>query len=207
MPIKKDKNLTGIITRRLRVPADKDKRRLLLDLAGKVRAKVRVRGKRSVPAAAGVVLLFAGSEGTGKTMAAEILSKALNMDLYRVDLAGVISKYIGETEKNLNKLFDEARTSNAVLLFDEADALFGKRSEIKDSHDRFGNVDTDYLLRRLETYPGVVILATNYKQNIDPVLIHLAGFTVEFAGTGGETKVTVRGDDSADADRARGRGK
>lgn len=111
--------------------------------------------------------LFAGPGGTGKTLAAALLGKECNMDVYRIDLSMVISKYIGETEKNLAKLFDEAEYKDRILFFDEADALFGKRTEVKDSHDRFANLEVSYLLQRLENYPGLVILATNLKSNMD----------------------------------------
>ena len=109
----------------------------------------------------GISALFAGPSGTGKTMAAEVLAGALGLDLYRIDLAGVVSKYIGETEKNLRRIFDAAEAGGAVLFFDEADALFGKRSEVKDSHDRYANIEVNYLLQRMEDYRGLAILATN----------------------------------------------
>ena len=108
----------------------------------------------------GISALFAGPSGTGKTMAAEILANALNLDLYRIDLSGVVSKYIGETEKNLKQVFDAAEQSGAILFFDEADALFGKRTEVKDSHDRYADIEVNYLLQRMEEYRGLAILAT-----------------------------------------------
>jgi len=115
----------------------------------------------------GIVALFSGESGTGKTMAAEVLAGALGLDLYTIDLATVVDKYIGETEKNLDRIFVEADNVNAVLFFDEADAIFGKRSDVKDAHDRYANVETAYLLQRLETFDGIAILATNLKANID----------------------------------------
>jgi SpoVK/Ycf46/Vps4 family AAA+-type ATPase len=118
----------------------------------------------------GVTALFAGPSGTGKTMTAEILAKALSLELYKVDLPGVVSKYIGETEKNLNRIFSAASDSNAILFFDEADALFGKRSEVKDAHDRYANIEISYLLQKMEEYSGIVILATNLQESI-PLLI------------------------------------
>jgi len=128
----------------------------------------------------GLSLLFAGPSGTGKTMAAEILARELGLDLYKIDLSTVISKYIGETEKNLSRIFTEAATSNAVLFFDEADALFGKRSEVRDSHDRYANIEINYLLQRMEEYEGTVILATNLRKNMDDAFVRRIQFTIEF---------------------------
>ena len=128
----------------------------------------------------GLSALFAGPSGTGKTMAAEIIAAELALDMYRIDLSTVVSKFIGETEKNLSKIFAEAETSNAILFFDEADALFGKRSEVKDSHDRYANIEVGYLLQRIEEYEGVVILATNFRKNIDEAFVRRLHFTVEF---------------------------
>ncbi len=128
----------------------------------------------------GLSVLFSGPSGTGKTMAAEIIAGALGLELYKIDLAAIVSKYIGETEKNLSKIFTEAETSNAILFFDEADALFGKRSDVKDSHDRYANIETGYLLQRMEEYEGVVILATNFSKNMDDAFVRRLHFTVEF---------------------------
>jgi SpoVK/Ycf46/Vps4 family AAA+-type ATPase len=128
----------------------------------------------------GIAALFAGPSGTGKTMAAEVLAKHLNLDLYRVDLAGVVSKYIGETEKNLRQVFDAAEESGAILFFDEADALFGKRSEVRDSHDRFANIEINYLLQRMEDYRGLAILATNMKSLLDQAFLRRLRFLVDF---------------------------
>jgi hypothetical protein len=128
----------------------------------------------------GLMALFAGQSGTGKTMAADIIAGALGLDLYKIDLSGVISKYIGETEKNLNRIFAEAESSNAILFFDEADALFGKRSEVKDAHDRYANIETAYLLQKMEEYDGVVILATNLKMNLDEAFLRRMHFVIEF---------------------------
>jgi SpoVK/Ycf46/Vps4 family AAA+-type ATPase len=125
-------------------------------------------------------VLFAGESGTGKTMAAQVLAAELGLDLFRVDLATVVSKYIGETEKNLERIFTAADGSNAILFFDEADALFGKRSEVSDSHDRYANIEVAYLLQRMELYPGAVILATNFKRNIDDAFIRRLDFVVDF---------------------------
>jgi len=124
--------------------------------------------------------LFAGESGTGKTMAADIMAGHLGQDLYKIDLSMMVSKYIGETEKNLNRVFTEAQTSNAILFFDEADAIFGKRSEVKDSHDRYANIEISYLLQRMEAYDGVVILATNLRANLDDAFTRRLHFIVEF---------------------------
>jgi SpoVK/Ycf46/Vps4 family AAA+-type ATPase len=128
----------------------------------------------------GLNVLFAGPSGTGKTMAAEIIAGDLSLDLYKIDLSTVVSKYIGETEKNLSRIFTEAETSNAILFFDEADSLFGKRSEVRDSHDRYANIEISYLLQRMEQYVGVVILATNLQKNMDEAFVRRMHFTVEF---------------------------
>ena len=116
----------------------------------------------------GISVLFAGESGTGKTMAAEVIANDLRLLLYRIDLSAVVSKYIGETEKNLRRLFDAAEDGGAILFFDEADALFGKRSEVKDSHDRYANIEINYLLQRMESYRGLAILATNMKARWTP---------------------------------------
>lgn len=135
---------------------------------------------RRLPFGAGLKALFAGPAGTGKTMAAQVLAKQLQLDLYRVDLSRVVSKYIGETEKNLGQLFDEAHRSGAMLFFDEADALFGKRSEVKDAHDRYANIEVGYLLQRLEEHDGVVILATNRRQDLDEAFVRRFDMILEF---------------------------
>jgi AAA+ superfamily predicted ATPase len=128
----------------------------------------------------GLIALFAGLSGTGKTMAAEIIARDLGLDLYKIDLATVVSKYIGETEKNLERIFSEAQDSDAILFFDEADALFGKRSEVRDAHDRYANIETAYLLQRTEEYDGLVILASNLKKNMDEAFVRRLHFTVDF---------------------------
>jgi SpoVK/Ycf46/Vps4 family AAA+-type ATPase len=128
----------------------------------------------------GISVLFAGESGTGKTMAAEVLAGELDLDLYRIDLSGVVSKYIGETEKNLRKVFDAAEAGGAILFFDEADALFGKRSEVRDSHDRYANIEINYLLQRMDGYRGVAVLATNMRSALDPSFLRRLRFVVEF---------------------------
>ena len=130
--------------------------------------------------ARGLVVLFAGPSGTGKTMAAEVIAHELGLEIFKIDLSSVVSKYIGETEKNLAKIFDEAAQSNAILFFDEADALFGKRTEVSDSHDRYANIEVGYLLQRLETYDGIGVLATNLRQNIDEAFTRRMDFLVDF---------------------------
>ncbi|MBZ0310552.1 MAG: ATP-binding protein, partial [Anaerolineae bacterium] len=128
----------------------------------------------------GISALFTGAPGTGKTMAAEVIAHTLKLDLYRIDLSGVVSKYIGETEKNLNRIFDAAENTSAILFFDEADALFGKRSEVRDSHDRYANIEISYLLQKMETYEGITILATNLRQNMDEAFLRRLAFIVHF---------------------------
>ncbi len=135
---------------------------------------------RRVAASRGVAALFTGPPGTGKTMAAGVIANELGLDLYRIDLSQVVSKYIGETEKNLARIFAEAQSANAVLFFDEADALFGKRTEIGDAHDRYANIETSYLLQEMERHDGVAILATNFQQNMDEAFLRRLGFVVDF---------------------------
>lgn len=128
----------------------------------------------------GISALFAGPSGTGKTMAAEVIARALQLDLYRIDLSAVVSKYIGETEKNLRALFDAAEGTGAILLFDEADALFGKRSEVGDAHDRYANIEVSYLLQRMEAYAGLAILTTNMRSALDDAFVRRIRFAVTF---------------------------
>jgi vesicle-fusing ATPase len=128
----------------------------------------------------GVTALFAGESGTGKTLAAEVLAAELGLDLYRIDLSATVSKYIGETEKNIRRLFDAAEASGAVLLFDEADALFGKRGEVKDGHDRYANLEVAYLLQRMESYRGLAILTTNMRSHIDRAFLRRLRFVIQF---------------------------
>jgi ATPase family protein associated with various cellular activities (AAA)/winged helix domain-containing protein len=159
-------------------------RHLLRSISAYLRHRDRVLSEwgyeRTVARTQGLKVLFAGESGTGKTMAAQVLGAELGLDLFRVDLATVVSKYIGETEKNLERIFTAADGSNAILFFDEADALFGKRSEVSDSHDRYANIEVAYLLQRMEAYPGAVILATNFKRNIDDAFIRRLDFVIDF---------------------------
>ena len=128
----------------------------------------------------GLAALFVGESGTGKTMSADIIAGELGLDLYKIDLSSVVSKYIGETEKNLERIFTEAETSSAILFFDEADAIFGKRGEVRDSHDRYANLEVSYLLQRVEAYEGMVILASNLQANIDEAFVRRLSFIIEF---------------------------
>ncbi len=159
-------------------------RQILREIAVHVRQRVKVhetwgfagKGMRGL----GISVLFAGASGTGKTMAAEVLANELNLDLFRIDLSQVVSKYIGETEKNLRRVFDAAEGGGSILLFDEADALFGKRSEVKDSHDRYANIEVSYLLQRMESYRGLAILTTNMRDALDPAFLRRIRFVVQF---------------------------
>jgi len=135
---------------------------------------------RRIASGKGLKVLFAGASGTGKTMTASVIARELGLDLYKIDLSGVVSKYIGETEKNLDRIFRAAQSSNAILFFDEADALFGKRSEVKDAHDRYANIEVAYLLQKVEEYEGAVILASNLSKNIDDAFSRRMHYVVEF---------------------------
>ena len=156
----------------------------LREIVGQLRQRGRVHDDWGFAAAGrrglGMAALFAGESGTGKTLAAEAIANEARLDLYRIDLANVVSKYIGETEKNLGRLFDAAERSGAVLLFDEADALFGKRSEVKDSHDRYANIEVAYLLQRVESYRGLAILTSNLKSALDRAFLRRIRFVVQF---------------------------
>ena len=143
------------------------------------------------PRGLGVNALFAGESGTGKTLAAEVLANDLRLSLYRIDLSAVMSKYIGETEKNLRALFDAAERGGVLLFFDEADALFGKRSEVEDSHDRYAHAAIGYLLQRLETSKGLAILATTRKDSLDPAFLRRLRFIVEFPSPGEEQRRAI----------------
>ncbi len=135
---------------------------------------------RRVSAGTGVKALFAGASGTGKTMTASVIAREVGFDLYKIELSGVISKYIGETEKNLDRIFDAVRAANAMLLIDEAEAVLGKRSEVKDAHDRYSNIEVAYLLQKLEEHDGVVILASNLKRNIDDAFARRMHYVIDF---------------------------
>jgi AAA+ superfamily predicted ATPase len=156
----------------------------LRELCSRVAERRRVLGEwgfgRKLSLGKGVSALFAGPSGTGKTMAAEIVANELELELYKIDLSGIVSKYIGETEKNLDRIFTTAETANAILFFDEADALFGKRSEVRDSHDRYANIEISYLLQKMEQYEGIAILATNLRQNLDDAFLRRLQIVVEF---------------------------
>lgn len=157
---------------------------VLAEICDQVKHRYRVYGEwgfdRILTYGKGLSVLITGPPGTGKTLAAEVCARELELDLYKIDLSGVVSKYIGETEKNLNRIFREAERSNAILFFDEADALFGKRTEVKDAHDRYANIETSYLLQKMEEYEGMVILATNLRANMDEAFTRRIRFVVEF---------------------------
>jgi AAA+ superfamily predicted ATPase len=157
---------------------------LLRQIVGQVRQRFRVYEEwgfaRKMTRGLGINALFTGESGTGKTMAAEVIANELRLSLYRIDLSAVVSKYIGETEKNLRTLFDAAEDGGAILFFDEADALFGKRSEVKDSHDRYANIEINYLLQRMEAFSGLAILATNMKSALDNAFMRRLRFIVTF---------------------------
>jgi predicted nucleic acid-binding protein len=157
---------------------------MLRQLAAQSRHRMKVyeewgfaaRGRRGL----GLSALFSGPSGTGKTLAAEVIATELGLDLYRIDLSAVVSKYIGETEKNLRRVFDAAETGGVLLLFDEADALFGKRAEVKDSHDRYANIEVGYLLQRMESFQGLAVLTTNVKSTLDKAFQRRLRFTIDF---------------------------
>jgi hypothetical protein len=156
----------------------------LLEICQRVAYRQRVLGEwgfgHKLALGKGVNVLFAGPSGAGKTMAAEIVANELGLDLFKIDLSTVVSKYIGETEKNLSQVFSAAENANAILFFDEADALFGKRSEVSDSHDRYANIEISYLLQKMEEYDGIAILATNLRQNLDDAFIRRLAFLIHF---------------------------
>jgi SpoVK/Ycf46/Vps4 family AAA+-type ATPase len=139
----------------------------------------------------GISVLFAGPPGTGKTMAAEILARELDLPIYRIDLSQVVNKYIGETEKNLKRLFDAADVSDMILFFDEADSLFGRRTEVKDAHDRYANLEISYLLERMERFKGLAILATNRKKDLDEAFLRRLRYIVEFPFPGIEDRKRI----------------
>jgi hypothetical protein len=136
--------------------------------------------ERRLPLGRGLIAMFTGTSGTGKTMAAELLAREHGVDLFKIDLSAVVSKYVGETEKNLSRVFADAEFANAIIFFDEADALFGKRGEVKEARDRWANIEVNYLLQRVEEYAGVVILASNLQQNIDEAFMRRINVVVEF---------------------------
>jgi AAA+ superfamily predicted ATPase len=147
--------------------------------------------ERLVPLGKGITALFAGASGTGKTMAAQVIARSLDLDLFRVDLAGVVNKYIGETEKRLKQVFDYCERANVMLLFDEADALFGQRTQVKDAHDRFANIEIDYLLQRMEQFSGIAVLATNRKNDLDKAFVRRLRFIVDFLPPGPQERLVL----------------
>jgi SpoVK/Ycf46/Vps4 family AAA+-type ATPase len=161
-----------------------DQRQMLIELVNTVRKRAIVLDEwalgQKLTSSQGMTALFAGPPGTGKTTGAEIIAAELGLDLYKIDLSTIVSKFIGETEKNLERIFNEAESSNAILFFDEADAIFGKRSEVKDAHDRYANMEVSYLLQRMEAYDGVTILATNLRANLDDAFLRRLQFAIDF---------------------------
>ncbi|WP_346705259.1 ATP-binding protein [uncultured Agathobaculum sp.] len=159
-------------------------KRLMQQACGHIRYRYRVYHQwgfeSKISYGRGLSILFAGAPGTGKTMCAQVIARQLNMEMYKINISQVVSKYIGETEKNLQAVFREAKNSNCILFFDECDALFGKRSEVKDSHDRNANVEVAYLLQQIEEYDGVCILATNLIGNIDEAFMRRITYVVHF---------------------------
>jgi AAA+ superfamily predicted ATPase len=172
-----------------------DKVDLLREICNQVEHRHRVYDQwgfgKKMARGKGLSVLFAGPPGTGKTLAAEVIANELGLDLYRIDLSGVVSKYVGETEKNLEEIFKEAETSNGILLFDEADALFGKRTQISDAHDRYANIEVSYLLQKMEEYEGIVILATNLRENMDDAFTRRIKFVVEFPFPDEESRLQI----------------
>jgi len=170
-------------------------KRQIDELRQRVRHRHRVMGdlgfERRILLGRGLVALFTGPSGTGKTMAAELLAKEQGVDLYKIDLAAVVSKWVGETEKNLGRVFDEAEDANAILLFDEADALFGKRGEVQEARDRWANLEVNYLLQRVEEYSGVVVLTTNLRQNIDEAFLRRVQTVIEFPAPDAEHRALI----------------
>jgi len=172
-----------------------DQTALLQQIAEQVRCRHRVYEdwgfRQRMNRGMGISALFAGESGTGKTMAAEVIANTLGLDLFRIDLSAVVSKYIGETEKNLRKLFEAAQDSGAIVFFDEADALFGKRSEVKDSHDRYANIEINFLLQQMESYQGLAILASNMKASLDKAFVRRLRFIVDFPFPGREQRLEI----------------
>jgi hypothetical protein len=170
-------------------------RRQLDDLRSRIRHRSRVHHgigfDRRTPLGIGLVAMFTGASGTGKTMAAALLAAEQGVDLYKIDLAAVVSKYVGETEKNLSRVFEEAENANAILFFDEADALFGKRGEVHDARDRWANIEVNYLLQRIEEFSGPVILASNLSQNIDEAFLRRIHVTVDFPFPNAAARQTI----------------
>jgi SpoVK/Ycf46/Vps4 family AAA+-type ATPase len=166
--------------------------RQLHELTARLEHRTRVLGEwgfeRKLSGGRGITALFAGPSGTGKTMAAGVIAAELGLDLYAVDLSMVVSKYIGETEKNLARVFDAASDTDAVLFFDEADALFGKRSEVRDAHDRYANIEIAYLLQRMEQYDGLAVLATNLRHHLDEAFTRRLDVIVDFPFPGVEER-------------------
>lgn len=159
-------------------------RETLRAIAAQVRSRARVHEQWGFGAAGsrglGISALFAGPSGTGKTLAAEVIGAAIGLEVYRIDLSGVVSKWVGETERNLKRVFDAAEATSSILVFEEADALFGKRTEVRESHDRYANIEVSYLLQRMESYRGLAILTTNMRSHLDQAFLRRLRFVVDF---------------------------
>lgn len=172
-----------------------DKKAALREFCLQLKHRGRVMGDWGFGRKAGqgrpLAALFSGPPGTGKTMAAAVIAGELGVDLFQIDLSRVVSKYIGETEKHLAEVFADAEAANAALFFDEADSLFGKRSEVRDAHDRYANLETSYLLQRIDTYEGIVILASNFVRNIDEAFVRRLGFMIEFTSPGPAERLRI----------------
>jgi SpoVK/Ycf46/Vps4 family AAA+-type ATPase len=172
-----------------------DRKALLREICLQVRHRARVLDAwgmgRKLALGKGLTALFSGPPGTGKTMAAGVIARELGLEMFAIDLSSVVSKYIGETEKHLAQLFAEAEAANAALFFDEADALFGKRTEVRDAHDRYANQEVSYLLQRIDAYEGVVILASNLTKNMDEAFLRRIQFSVEFPFPGHPERLAI----------------
>ena len=169
--------------------------RQLQELRDRIANRARVKGELglngALPFREGLVAMFTGSSGTGKTLAAELLARDQGVDLRRVDVSLLVSKYVGDTEKNLSRLFSEAENSNSIIFFDECDSIFGKRGEVKDPRDRWAAMQVNYLLERIEAYSGVVILASNMRQNIDEAFTRRLDMILEFPLPGPEGRLQI----------------
>jgi SpoVK/Ycf46/Vps4 family AAA+-type ATPase len=169
--------------------------RQLQELRDRIANRSRVKGELglngSLPLRDGLVAMFTGSSGTGKTLAAELLARDQGVDLRRVDVSALVSKYVGDTEKNLSRLFDDAERSNSIIFFDECDSVFGKRGEVKDPRDRWAAMQVNYLLERIEAYAGVVILASNMRQNIDDAFTRRLDMILEFPLPGADGRLQI----------------
>jgi SpoVK/Ycf46/Vps4 family AAA+-type ATPase len=173
----------------------KDNKEQLREICSNVKHRILVYDRwgfeKKLSLGKGLNILFSGPTGTGKTMAAEVIANELQLEMYKIDLSAVVSKWVGETEKNLTRIFAEARDMNGIIFFDEADALFGKRTGVKDAHDRYANLETSYLLQKIEEYEGIVILSSNFRENIDEAFLRRMHFKVEFQLPDDESRLSI----------------